>query len=591
MFAYKIYQFSNRCEAIIKVSQRQESHKQEFILMGGHCGLAVLHGEASVQGYTITKENSSHSKLLFVGSFPHSNNQIVVVNCRSKKNDETLDKNILYDAFPKRKDIIDCVARDFKYGDLILFLAKKESPSVLLCNRAFSKEIFNTKPYQGDKVFDDLYILDKDRYKMDNFYKCANVISELEGMKTSIKCGIMENFIIVTTGGSKAGKSSLNRYITNNFLSMPNVKVYWADFDIEHPEFTPSGVLSLTHVKEPLLTPAHMHFKGYVECGFLYGKNNLEFEDQRYYSIISEINRAYGKITLQDQSSIHVLIINTLSITSEIGKQLMERIFNTYKVSICFSCPTSKVSKYIPKSFNKDRFITVTNNSYDIQNSTHINIHRKTLERMFFTSYFGLIFDGENNSIFSWDPSFWPYHKVPFSKVKMFIDENLNDLERDHFADALNVTLVALCVETDNNCGGFVENDVNKSGTLKSLKYVYRGKTGSIKFNRTNLKLVGFGIITNIDEVLGNFHICTPLTKKELSTVNVIARERHFVIPAEMIELQDKDKATYGVLHTSDSEWLYWNKSLVRGFDNSNKNDYRYINDNNLMNKKPRRYF
>ena len=64
----------------------------------------------------------------------------------------------------------------------------------------------------------------------------------------------------VVCGPKGAGKSTFARYLVNATLPHTSVVAY-LDTDVGQPEFTPSGMVSLHLLTQPILGPAHTHMK------------------------------------------------------------------------------------------------------------------------------------------------------------------------------------------------------------------------------------------------------------------------------------------------------------------------------------------
>nr|CAB3264398.1 polynucleotide 5'-hydroxyl-kinase NOL9-like [Phallusia mammillata] len=127
--------------------------------------------------------------------------------------------------------------------------------------------------------------------------------------------------VVMATGGKNVGKSTFCRYLVNKLLHRFS-HVYYLECDVGQTEFTPSGMLSVTKIKNttPLLGPPFTHqWKPLYSC--FYGNNNPSGDPDRYMDCIEFLLSCLCK-NLNDQLD-GPLIINTMGWIRALGLQLL----------------------------------------------------------------------------------------------------------------------------------------------------------------------------------------------------------------------------------------------------------------------------
>jgi polynucleotide 5'-hydroxyl-kinase GRC3/NOL9 len=64
----------------------------------------------------------------------------------------------------------------------------------------------------------------------------------------------------MSVGGKGSGKSTNNRYLVNRLLNYHKFVIY-IDTDLGQPEFTPSGMMSLSILESPVFGPPFSHIR------------------------------------------------------------------------------------------------------------------------------------------------------------------------------------------------------------------------------------------------------------------------------------------------------------------------------------------
>jgi polynucleotide 5'-hydroxyl-kinase GRC3/NOL9 len=94
-------------------------------------------------------------------------------------------------------------------------------------------------------------------------------------------------------GAKSTGKSTLLRYLTNRYLSLGKAAVMVLDCDVGQPEGSPPGMLTLSLVKEPLLSPPHLHMAKKHVKSYFYGHATSRDDPPTYLDMITDLLSAY----------------------------------------------------------------------------------------------------------------------------------------------------------------------------------------------------------------------------------------------------------------------------------------------------------
>uniref|UniRef100_A0AC35TNP0 BPL/LPL catalytic domain-containing protein n=1 Tax=Rhabditophanes sp. KR3021 TaxID=114890 RepID=A0AC35TNP0_9BILA len=269
------------------------------------------------------------------------------------------------------------------------------------------------------------------------------------------------------------------------------------------------------------------------------------------------------------------------------GKDLHDNLIPIIQPVFFVSCKglESNFSYRKPETFSGSTDINVERNTILTPLSGRIKGARdrsinsgKDARHMRICGYFSYIMEIFARQIFNYrNPSLWPYYEIDMNKYAIYLDEHLPILQEETLQLALNVTLVAFCTYVSDPEGfdksGFTELNFDNLSFPKRLSYNYKGFNQRFSYSKTNIVVVGYGIITNVDIKNYKFHVATPLTQKQLQEeVKIIARGVNFTMPPEFIKFQgDYNDDNYKVLATSDQNWFIWNSDFKRRVTDTKK--------------------
>ncbi|XP_020314602.1 polynucleotide 5'-hydroxyl-kinase NOL9 [Oncorhynchus kisutch] len=129
--------------------------------------------------------------------------------------------------------------------------------------------------------------------------------------------------VILVCGAKNVGKSTFNRHLINTLLNH-TASVEYLECDLGQTEFTPSGCLSLSTVREPLLGPPFTH-QWAPEHMIFYGQSSCETDLDRYLESLKSLWRLYNRET--------PIVINTMGWVKGFGFQLLVDIIRLFSIS------------------------------------------------------------------------------------------------------------------------------------------------------------------------------------------------------------------------------------------------------------------
>ncbi|CAB9519931.1 Polynucleotide 5'-hydroxyl-kinase [Seminavis robusta] len=393
-------------------------------------------------------------------------------------------------------------------------------------------------------------------------------------------------------GGKGVGKSTFLRYMTNRILSRdppPQPKtsdqndnttprqVAILDADVGQPEMSPPGMVTLTVVSEPLLTPPHYRSlerplpssKRSQQFAYFFGSVTSKNDPERYMALIQRLVRHYQ----EDVNNDIPLLINLDGWVKQLGFELLSTLLTsvltplTHVVQILgttkskqftlrgdvLNPETSSATLHVIHSY--DSFLNATFDNNNHNNDTIVSNNNsmkpeatkstptscvmpaQALRDLRLCTYFlndatiwyNLGFDhegiGDDTCEIAHRLAGARPYAVPFEAVQ------IRWAGSDHFSDLTNIN-----DSDDNNrkhndrkhnkCeeDGSINDWVLDAINAKIVGLCYRddanndGKDGS----HEQLGCVGLGLVRAIDRVQRVFYVLTPVDSHRLKDVNVL---------------------------------------------------------------------
>ena len=346
---------------------------------------------------------------------------------------------------------------------------------------------------------------------------------------------------VVVCGAKHVGKSTCIRYAVHRLLSNSVKAVALLDCDVGQPEMSPPGMLTLTLIDTPLLSPPHHHMvmgetsliaKQHVDAYF-YGHTTSKADPSLFLQCISKLLQSYLQL-LQEQyggdESQLPLLVNTDGWVKGMGFEVLTATLDT----ICPDYVIQLVGQVRSKMFDlteivKNRETLHVVHSYCNSNATRAAGTADALVMSPVASIPSLFFRSLRLSTYFlgsteiWDRvEFGQYgiadhdceiglrlasqkpYAVPMDCVQYGIIrgvDNPRDLgSEDILLDALNGSIVGLCCS-----GPLTERKADESTTADAC-----------------LPCMGLGLIRSIDRVRRYFYILTPVPMVILQSVDVI---------------------------------------------------------------------
>lgn len=135
----------------------------------------------------------------------------------------------------------------------------------------------------------------------------------------------LEKSTVFTVGPRNAGKSTMNRYLINRFLSSGAFAVYYLDTDLGQTEFNCEGVVSLCRVKHPLLGPPFTHLDMNPIAAKFVGSASPKFNPEGYLTAIDSLIVRFRQLEVEPKLK-PVLLVNTPGWIKGFGYDLLVHI-------------------------------------------------------------------------------------------------------------------------------------------------------------------------------------------------------------------------------------------------------------------------
>lgn len=325
--------------------------------------------------------------------------------------------------------------------------------------------------------------------------------------------------VILVCGSKNVGKSTFIRMLINTLLNHTG-SVEYLEGDLGQTEFTPSGCLSLSTVREPLLGPPFTHQRT-PEHTIYYGQASCESDLERYLEALKSLWHR------RPQSRETPVIINTMGWVKGFGFQLLVDMIRFFPVSHVVQLSyggSNQCSSLTPEFLRTahgcqthppaqtalDEF---TESHNPPRSYVHLSVqsefqgvgsqgkarHQRTneLRELSLLAYLSQLQSPDPGPVRPLQ-SLTPY-QVPHSAVALGVIHC--EVVPSHMFYAANASLVALC------CLG--------------EKVTSRG--GPVLLSQTPIcPCVGFGILRGIDMVRGLYFLLTPVDPSVLRNVNCL---------------------------------------------------------------------
>ncbi|GAA5810990.1 hypothetical protein MFLAVUS_004419 [Mucor flavus] len=176
--------------------------------------------------------------------------------------------------------------------------------------------------------------------------------------------------VSVVCGAKDMGKSTFCRYFINRLLAKYK-KVAYIETDVGQSEFTPSGLLSLHYVDQPLLGPAYTHQHIEPERSFFFGSTSPRSDPDYYLECINELvdhwKQDQEKVQIEEEAEWIPLIVNTQGWVSGVGYNLLISQIQKIEPTDIFSMRHHIYDyKNLPHTFNMD-IMPVSNEVFKIE--------------------------------------------------------------------------------------------------------------------------------------------------------------------------------------------------------------------------------
>ena len=302
-------------------------------------------------------------------------------------------------------------------------------------------------------------------------------------------------------GAKSTGKSTLLRYLVNRHLSRQN-SVIVMDCDVGQPEFSPPGMLTLTLVDEPLLSPPHLHMKREHLKAHFYGHVTSRNDPPTYLEMITDLLNVYREYVAehcQGREEEIPLVVNTDGWVKGFGFEVISTIIERLKPTFVMQLTGNVFSK----TFSLENILSPESNlvqveAYESQNTA--DIPSQVLRSLRLSTYFF-------EDVTIWD-------RVAFGSRGI----------TDHDCEIAN-TLAARqpYVVSINSVHCEVPFVTSQEAILDALNGSIVG-LGVNKEGEMHPSCVGLGIIRSIDRARMLFYILSPVAPEKIVNVAVLLK-------------------------------------------------------------------
>ncbi|KAJ8047129.1 Polynucleotide 5'-hydroxyl-kinase NOL9 [Holothuria leucospilota] len=335
--------------------------------------------------------------------------------------------------------------------------------------------------------------------------------------------------VVVICGHQGSGKSTFSRNLVNCFLNETDAICY-IEADTGQSELTPSCLLSLHYLTEPLLGTPFVHQRQPAKM-FFFGSNETKKSPDLYLEMLAALHQYYTE-TFPSKP----LVVNTNGWVTGLGACLLTDMLHIMK-------PTQIVllkndDQLTPSDYfsdrswlgNKDARNLLSTSILTVQAAPKNPLGSKVLRRnMTLVGYLSTLFKpsliGQKFRLSSITP-----YVVPWSSVAVHVCNHT--ISTNHILYALNASIVGLCA-VDPSKMFEIEGSVPSDGLPKILK------------ETPVCDCLGLGIVRGIDPVMKVFYIITPVAVEELPRVTALIKGTHSLPHSMLKEDFDLDKLPY----------------------------------------------
>ena len=378
-----------------------------------------------------------------------------------------------------------------------------------------------------DRVMDDI-----------SSYPCPNdVVAQENQERKDTRQGNCARAVVC--GAKHVGKSTCIRYAVHRLLSHPIEAVALLDCDAGQPEMSPPGMLTLTLIEKPLLSPPHHHMvmgeaslvtQEHVDAYF-YGHVTSKADPSLFLQCITKLLQSYVLLIEEryggDESKLP-LLVNTDGWIKGMGFEILSAMLDTIRPNHVIQLLGEARSKVFDLTdMIKDKQMTLHEaHSYRNSNVAHDSIEVAPVAAIQSSMYrslrlctyflgsteiwdrveFGQYGIGDYEceiglSLASLKPYVVPMDSIQYETIRG-VDVPCDLWSEDVVLDALNGSIVGLC-----------------------CRQVRKGNNVAIADSETTtvacLPCVGLGLIRSIDRERRCFFILTPVPLETLQNADV----------------------------------------------------------------------
>lgn len=147
----------------------------------------------------------------------------------------------------------------------------------------------------------------------------------------SIRDGRPRDAKLLICGAKGVGKSTCLRYAVNRLLAVTD-SVMVLDCDAGQPECSPPGMLTLTKLDQPILSPPHLHMADDHVGAYFFGHTTSKADPTMYLEMLTLLLQKYTDIVNQEHGGDGTklpLLINTDGWVKGLGMEILATLLHT----------------------------------------------------------------------------------------------------------------------------------------------------------------------------------------------------------------------------------------------------------------------